>query len=263
MKAKRSLSGTLRRSGGSRSSALSPVPPLSLLLSTVLLISACGFLPFLNGLVGSGVVTSETRTAAAFSGVVNATSGSVTVVPGRNYSVTVTSDENLLAAVTTNVSGGVLTVAIVPGTSVVHYTRLDVLIEVPVLTSIEASGSGSVSIQGTAYGNLLQVMVSGSGSITGNARVDGLRSVVSGSGSITLSGQVGSQTAVVTGSGNVDNRNLISESATATVSGSGNVWLQVTSSLTGTITGSGNIFYRGGALISVSRSGSGSAYPFL
>ncbi len=113
------------------------------------------------------------------------------------------------------------------------------MISVKFIDSVSLTGSGNLDVS--------------------NISADQTKVELSGSGNITMAGTAKSLQATLTGSGNITCSDLPVQSATARLSGSGNITVNASQSLDASITGSGNIKYRGNpAKVNQSVSGSGS-----
>ncbi len=233
-----------------------------LLVIAVIMFGSCGMLTILGGVWGSGNIMTEGRSVGAFTGVQAAGAANVSIVPAGAYRVEITTDDNLLPYITTEVTNGVLVIGTRPGTSILHSTRMDVFVSLPMLDSVQVSGSGGITLSAIAIGSQLIAAVSGSGSITGTVDGSSAESNSSGSGRIVITGRATNEKVAISGSGNVNERNLIAQYVSVLISGSGSAWVNATNSLTGTISGSGNIYCKGGASKSVFISGSGTVIGY-
>lgn len=206
-------------------------------------------------LEGSGTEASVERDVAPFTAVSLETEATVTLQQGSEQSVEITSDDNILPIITTEVSGGTLTIA----ETECYSTRLGVAVAItlPTLDGITVSSSGKVQGTGMSLSSA-SLKVSASGSITlDDVTAESLDVRLSASGSIEVSGTSGSMTVDSSASGGVTADSCEANSADVTVSGSGNVRVFATDTLKATITASGNIYYRGTPTIQENISGSG------
>lgn len=211
-----------------------------------------------DSLVGSGSVTTQSRSVSSFAAIdVN---GPVTTVvtAGTTPSITVEADDNVIDRVTTRVGpNGVLSVGMDPG----GYSNFTATIRIvtPAISSIATRGSGSTSLeQGTTSATfILDNYGSGPLTVSGLAAVS-LTSNLHGSGSITLSGSVGTLNIRNSGSANVNAFDCTSQSARVAIFGSGSCQVDVNTLLVADIFGSGNIVYEGDPEVRTSGTGSGS-----
>jgi Putative auto-transporter adhesin, head GIN domain len=188
---------------------------------------------------GNGVITTESRAIAGFTRVQLEGSGTVTIVKGATFKVTVTDDQNILPYVKTTLSGGELSIGY-KDDAWVRRGNLKVAIEMPAVEETKVDGSGSMTISG------------------GFSNAGRLKAGVSGSGDIFIQdGNADTYNVVINGSGNVKSFGLISRRAVVQISGSGDAELSVTDDLDVSITGSGDVYYTGNPVINTRISGSG------
>jgi hypothetical protein len=211
-----------------------------LLLPTALLILSIGCLNFLDQKEGSGNVISEERTIEQeFTGVslVGSPDLNVTVDPeAAEPKVVVTTDDNLLIDVTTEVHEGVLVIKPEGNLAPTKGFRVDVTVKS--LASAMLTGSGDVVIDGIAG--------------------DAFTAHITGSGDMQLRGACTAATYSVTGSGDIQAEALEAKQARASVTGSGDVALTASESVDAKINGSGDISVSGSpAKVSRSVTGSG------
>jgi len=172
---------------------------------------------------GSGRVRQETRTLAPFSSLHLSLAADVTVTKGASPACTITADDNILPVITTQVSGGVLTIS--NSKSFATNTQLSVRITAPSLSRLLVDGSGDVSLSGVDESRL-ELVTSGSGGLRASGRVDALTVRLEGAGDIALFG-------------------LQARSAEVLLNGSGNIQVSASETFSGALEGSGDILVRG------------------
>jgi hypothetical protein len=202
----------------------------------VVLVIAC-LLTACTVITGSGRVATEDREVSGFTRVDLAGNGEVTVTQGEAESLTVEADDNVLPALTSEVSDSTLKLGTKQGTTVRSTTPIRYRVTVKDLTGISLSGSGSFTAQ--------------------NIDVRALRVDISGSGMATIGGAADEQDIRLSGSGRYEAAELRSQRVTAAISGSGEVAVAVSGELTVDISGSGTVTYSGDPKINQSISGSG------
>jgi hypothetical protein len=194
-----------------------------------------------NGVQGSGLAATQTRSLPTFSGVELTGSNDVTVRVGRKQSVVVYADDNLLRRVTTEVHAGSLVIGDTPG-SFTTKSPMSVEVAVPSLTALTLSGSGIISVAGIE-GQSLTVRLSGSGVLRATGAATRLVVTLAGSGDAQL-------------------EQLVARDVRAVVSGSGRILVTATNSLDASVPGSGAIIYSGSpARVTSSITGSGAVVP--
>jgi len=209
-----------------------------------------------NMVHGSGVETTETRDLAAFRQIDLSCFGDVDVIIGDQHSVSITSDDNIVPLITTELEGDRLVIDCEKR----YRSKLGVKVKVVVakLDGLVISGSGDIRA-GEIKGESFAGSISGSGNME-IERLEGneLSAKVSGSGSLKISGQVEKLNAGISGSGDVNLSDLTSQKVVAKISGSGNIQVRAEESLEARISGSGNITQHGKAKPDAKVSGSGS-----
>ena len=211
-----------------------------LLTCTVVLLTGCNFqISGFGGIQGSGVKASQTREVDEFTDVEVRGSANVRIHDGKEQSVTVESDDNLLEIITTEVRDKKLIVT----TKESYSTRIgiSVSVNVPQIESIRVMGSGDVQAE--------------------NVDVETLHLSISGSGDITAVGTAKKVDVTINGSGDADLSELVARDATVQISGSGDVRVHATEILRATINGSGDVRYKGKPDVQRDVSGSGDVEP--
>lgn len=213
------------------------LPVCALLLT--LSLGGCSFFGPLGGIQGSGTQKTETRAVSGISRVVMSGIGTVNVKQTGTESLTVTTDDNILPALTSSVSGGVLTLGVKPGTVNVRPSK-DITWNLAVkdLTGITISGAGNVNVQDLH---------------TSTFKVN-----ISGAGTLTISGAATSQTADISGAGSYQARAFATTNTTATISGTGSAYVSASGTLDATVSGVGSIVYYGSPQVTKNVSGVGS-----
>jgi Putative auto-transporter adhesin, head GIN domain len=186
---------------------------------------------------GSGHVKTESRQVSGFTKIDLAGSGEVTIDQGPAELLTIEADDNVLSALTSDVSGSTLKLGTKPRTTVRTRTPIRYRVTVKDLTGVSLSGSGSVTAKG------LQLRA--------------FRADISGSGTVNISGSADTQNIQLSGSGRYGAGELTSQEVTAEISGSGEVTVAVSRRLKVDISGSGTVTYSGDPTIEQDISGSG------
>jgi hypothetical protein len=205
------------------------------LLSCCVLASACG----LNAIDGSGKVVTEPRPVAGFTAVSLRGSGRLVIEQTGTDSLTVTTDDNLLPLVQSEVKGNTLELGPKEWTTVLHPTKDIVFtLHVKTLEALDISGSGDVEAKGL--------------------NPESLRVEISGSGAASVQGTANDLNLTISGSGAYQGAQLASKRATVKVSGSGSAVIAASETLNADVTGSGSIQYVGDPKVVQQITGSGS-----
>lgn len=189
---------------------------------------------------GSGVAKTESRQPGEFQAVRIDGMADVSIQIGAPAAVSVTTDDNLLQVITTNVQGNTLVI----GSNQSYSTKVGVkvAITVPELSGVQINGSGDIRITGLD--------------------AEKFSTVIRGSGNIQAAGTARDLSAQIEGSGDLNLGDLQTHTASISVAGSGNATVNASEQLSASVAGSGNIQYRGAPKnVQKSVAGSGSVRP--
>lgn len=206
-----------------------------LLTPGILLLGGCAF----DSVDGSGHIITEPRTVAGFSAVSLNGSGRLVIEQTGSESLTVTTDDNLLPHIKSDVRNGTLELGSTISTPNLRPTEEIIFkLTVKTLSGLEVSGSGKAEARGVSA-ERLDIRISGSGDIAAQGTASDLQLGISGSGGFR-------------------GEELKTQRTTARISGSGRAVIAVNQTLDATVSGSGSIEYTGAPQVSEHISGSGS-----
>lgn len=194
-----------------------------------LLVAGCNW----KGIRGNGVIKSDVRTVTAFSKIDAGGFYQLDWQPGPP-SLTVTTDENLLAHITTRVNGDQLKIDL--DGAMAPSDGIKVVVTSPELTTVELSGAVEFvakPLSGAKFS--LET---------------------SGAAKVTLAGKVSRLLADLTGASKLVAPDLEAEDVELSVTGAGKADITATNSLKAAITGAGKVTY-GGSPKSVERNVTG------
>ncbi len=212
----------------------------SILLAASLLLSLASCR---ETITGEGDPIRQDRALAGFTEVNLEISGDVEISQGSTFAVVVEAQNNLQAAITTEVKGDEL---IIGSDKNIHSSRpIRIHVTMPSLEAVDVSGSGSVVVKDMFEPEHLEVEMSGSGSLKGQFAAGEIESEINGSGDVELSGKAGRHEGNINGSGNIRAGNLETKESKLTINGSGDADIAVLERLDVTINGSGDVTYRG------------------
>ena len=208
--------------------------------SIILFLNSC----YADRIVGSGRITSETRTVSntRFTEIRMEGSMDIVIKQGDSVKIVAKDYENVLSYLETRISGNTLIVTYRDHTWLSN-TAGEVTVTLPKLTNVELTGSGNIGTNGSF-------------------RFDDIGMLISGSGNFSFAGTAKNMNAKVSGSGNIRAYELVCEVANVKISGSGDMQLNVSRQLDATITGSGDIVYKGSPSVNTSVTGSGRVHKF-
>ncbi len=195
----------------------------------------CNISIFNGGIPGSGVAATETRQVESFDAVEFAGSGDLKIVCGKEPSLEVTADDNLLELIETNVVDGVLQIAFTE--NVAPKTTPTFVITTQQLERVELAGAATCEIS--------------------DLDVDSFEVKMAGSAKVTVSGVAEAVDLGIAGSGKVDMEDLVARRVEVDIAGSGSVAINVIDSLNVSVAGSGSVKYYGDPEVSQSIMGSG------
>ena len=170
-------------------------------------------------IVGSGTLKTESRALQGFNAIHMKDPSDVQVEIGPRFSVSVTSDDNLLPLVETRLDGDTLVIESKGSYRSHHAPKIKVVM--PALSALQVSGSGDALIRGLD-GGAVKLAVAGSGDIEAAGRIDELNIRIDGSGDVNAE-QLKATKAKVEVDGSGDANLTASDTLDAVVNGSGDI----------------------------------------
>lgn len=229
---------------------------LFILVASIGLLSSCNLIEG-KRIKGNGVLKTEERTVAEFTGV--ASHGSFDVIVSNGTSgLKIEAEENVLPYIETSVENGILHIRTKDGYWISSKQDGKIYVTAPVLNSIKSFGSGNISGSSkiTAPAKL-ELKVTGSADIDLELDAPEVEGEITGSGNMNVRGETKKFTGIIAGSGDIKAYDLKSEETTVKISGSGNADVFASVKLEVKVAGSGDVNYKGGAEVSSSIAGSG------
>ena len=213
-------------------------------------------------LEGSGNVVAEQRQVAGFDRVELDGPGRLVVLQGDAEGLAITTDDNILEQIETEVEDGELTISFERG----GFTTLsrirpsnEILFELTAksLTEVELNGTADLELDGFQADRLaIQVNGTGDGFLQG-LRLDELVVLVNGASTFDVAGTADRQAVEINGSGRYRAAGLTSREATVEIDGNGEATVRVRESLDVDIDGRGVVEYIGSPAIAENISGAG------
>ncbi|MCK4461718.1 MAG: DUF2807 domain-containing protein [candidate division Zixibacteria bacterium] len=186
---------------------------------------------------GSGDLITEEREVKPFRRIESNGAADIYVTVGKELSVKVTFDDNLIDLIETKTRGKTLKIGNRENYRSRHGCKIE--ITVPELERVYLRGSGDISVQ--------------------RLEAEFFEFKLSGSGSLVAEGTTNELEVRLSGSGDIDTRDLIAREAYVSLSGSGEIKIHAEESFDGSLSGSGDIaIYGNPPDFSKSVSGSGS-----
>jgi hypothetical protein len=217
---------------------------LQLIILGALSVTATGHAQW-NKIKGNGKIVTEKRTTVDYDGISVSGFFDVVLVSGKEGTITVKGEENLLPYIKVEVKDNVLNIYSEKNINI--STNEDIILTVPFeqISAVSLSGSGDVKSKNTIVAKIFKTKLSGSGDLTLDVKATDFEANLSGSGDVVLTGNSDSFTSKISGSGDVDAVNLITKKANVTISGSGDMKVNCSESLYARVSGSGDIAYKG------------------
>jgi hypothetical protein len=200
-----------------------------------------------NTINGNGNLTTTTIQTSDYDGVSVAGNFYVTLVEGKEGSITLKGESNLLEEIVVEIKNGNLHIKPEDRVNLKPSRGMKIEITVPVeqISKVALAGSGEIKNAFDLKSDKLAVKLAGSGDIKLNVTARELESTIAGSGNIILNGRASELKGRIAGSGSVDAYRLDADNANITISGSGDYNVNCTGELKVRVSGSGNVNYRG------------------
>ena len=233
---------------------------IAVLLFVLGVTSACGTVGIGRTVYGSGNIVTEERNVSGFDRVALSGFGNVTIEVGDKESLTITTDDNIMPYVRSEVRNNTLVLDFDDKGINRNYDPTDGIqftIVVTELERVDVSGAGKMYV-GELETERFVVNNSGAASVEiDNLTADEVVINQSGAGTVIISGKVQGQELNHSGAGSYHAGELESETAIIEVSGVGSATVWATESLDIEISGIGNVIYYGTPRISQNISGLG------
>ena len=229
---------------------------IPLILLVFVLLSGCSY----SMLIGSGVLTNDTRDSSGFTAITLEDCGELDIVQGTVDSLTIQAEDNLMPFIESEVKDSRLTLGLRPNyqvNSIQNTLPVKYFVSVKNLNEVVLDGSGKIITHGISTGDL-KVVEDGAGSIQlDQLKAKELTLYLNGKGTTQVSGQVDQQMVVVGGPGKYVGDNLDSSFASVDVDGSGAATVWVRDALNVLLNGSGSTHYFGHPTVHVDNIGDG------
>ena len=196
-----------------------------------------------NVVMASGTLTTQVRAVSGFTAVAIDVPGLVTIEPGNLDSLTITGDEAVVSAITSEVRDGELSISLPENTD----PRLNGLDEIEYQVTVR-------DLRGLRVNGIARVVATEFDTPQFDVNINGV-SIVS------ASGRAERQNVFVSGTSRYEAQNLISREVTVDVSGVAMAFLNVSETLKGQVSGAGLVEYAGNPTVSVTASEAGSVTP--
>ncbi|MEY4937502.1 MAG: hypothetical protein RIS64_3861 [Bacteroidota bacterium] len=198
--------------------------------------------PFVRG---SGTINKVIRNVEGFTGIASEVNADLFLTLGT-YSFEVTGQDNLTAALKTEVKNNVLHIWFDENVKIDYNKTLKIKISAPAYQSLSVAGSGAATLNDKLASESFNLTMAGSGTVRmPKLAVKQLTATMSGSGRFILGGNAETMNLTLSGSGGIETNMVTAGDVNAVISGSGQIACKPSGDLNATISGSGNIRYRG------------------
>ncbi len=231
----------------------------SVILLTIILMTSCqdrGNNGLFNCIDGEGDVVTQELLINEFTSVKSRGTSQVYITQGNDFKVEVEGQQNIIDNIETDIQDGEWEIEFEDCQR--NFTKLKIYITMPVIKSLEVSGSGDMFGQDAFVVDDIDLKVDGSGSI--DVALDNATDVyarIAGSGKIKLEGTTNHLGAKISGSGDLEAYDLEANTGDIKIVGSGDAEVTVYDELNVKIEGSGDVYYKGNPIINVDITGSG------
>jgi hypothetical protein len=217
---------------------------LSLLV--ILALGACSPAPQTVIIRGSGTIAGEDREIHGVNGVTLATGGDLTVTLGREESLRIEAEDNLLPYIETRTWSGMLTIRQKEQTQLNPTKPIRFYLTVKALDHVAVSSSGNIEAPAVATGQFTATVNSSGNIHLAGLVADQLAVEINSSGGVRIdAGLVGAQTVNINSSGDYAAGDVRSTAADVRINSSGDATIWVTERLNAILNSSGNVEYYG------------------
>ncbi|MBL7943374.1 MAG: DUF2807 domain-containing protein [Flavobacteriales bacterium] len=211
---------------------------------------------------GSGVVITVDRNLDAFTDIDANGSFEIYTHAASDYSITITTDDNMIEDVQTFVQDGKLIIEMDDDVWNYKYTEMELHIYTPSVARVDLNGSVEFEMTDTTYVDDFQLFHNGSGRAEVLFEGNNLHMEVNGSADMSVAGHSDFAKYIIHGSGKINALSLEALTVEARIFGSGDIYTHCVNDLDAEIDGSGNIYYTGSPSVDSSINGSGNVKPY-
>jgi len=222
----------------------------SFLIATTIAFSSCQ-----TCIEGHGEIINEVRDLESFQKLDVSVPADVVIHIGEFPKISISTHENLMENISTEVKGKTLVIKSKPCIS--SATTLQIDLVVTKLNSISINGSAAVKIKEQLQSDDFKMEINGSGMLIANIFANSVSSEIDGSGQIMATGTTKDMSIEINGSGVFKGLGLLAYKADVEINGSGEVSLHAKNQLNIEINGSGDVGYSGSPKIKSDINGSG------
>jgi len=194
---------------------------------------------------GSANLATKDYAVSDFSGVKISSAFKVEIRKADTFSVTVTTDDNILDKVEVKTSNSTLSVGLKSGHGLIDSTTLQAVVTMPALRELSASGASHAVLVGFASPQNLVLDLSGASSVSGEIAVLEMQMDVSGASTVALSGSATALNAQVSGVSHLRLEDLKLVDASINIAGASDATITTTGRLDADLSGASKLYYSG------------------
>lgn len=194
---------------------------------------------------GNGNQTTITRTTPEYEEISAKGSFKVTLVSGKEGTITLKGDENLLEYIETEVQDNILKIYTKKDFSFTGRENIVITVPFEKISAVGFAGSGDIETQDAINAEKLELKLAGSGDGVFAVNSSNLKVALAGSGDLKITGTTQELEAKLAGSGDVECSKLEAQNADVSVAGSGDLKVNCIKNLMARVAGSGDIYYKG------------------
>ena len=198
---------------------------------------------------GNGKVVTIERSVGEYESIASAGWFDVILVDGKEGTITLKGEENLLEYIKTEVKNGKLTIKKEKGvnlsSSFWKSGSIEVTIPIEEVNAVSLAGSGDVISRTTLKSDTFKASLAGSGDVNLSVEAKDFVASLSGSGDMEFNGSANNFKVSVAGSGDVDAFDLNADYVEASVAGSADLNVTAKQGIKARVSGSGDITYKG------------------
>lgn len=193
---------------------------------------------------GNGIETTITRTTESYDEIAASGSFNVELKAGKEGSITISGDENIINHIVTEVIDNTLKIYFEKNKNYSYHSKIIITVPFEKISAVRFTGSGEIITKDTVEATDFEIKLTGSGDGDFSVNSKNLTVSLAGSGDLKISGTTEELEAKVAGSGDLSCAKLTAQNADASVAGSGDLKVNCSKKLKASVAGSGDIQYK-------------------
>ena len=193
---------------------------------------------------GNGNQTTISRSTESYDEITVTGSFDVELVSGKEGTITINGDENIINHILTEVEGSTLKIHFEKNKSYSYNSKLIIIVPFEEISAVSLTGSGSIHNKDAINAENFEIKLAGSGDGNFEVNSTNLKIALAGSGDLKVTGTAKDLEAKIAGSGDLDCSKIEAKNAEVAVAGSGDLKVNCIKNLTASVAGSGDIHYK-------------------